>query len=137
MKETYVTDHLIMPLTSKRYNVPIKEGDIFKVATLNKFAEKYNYFKKCNTDISTRQAIGVFVILKLIDEVWYVYEFDKIKNTLSIAKKFRTLTELLQNKMFYGMFFYGNLFDGNFETDSKFPIDDKNIKHYKKLFKQL
>ena len=35
------------------------------------------------------------------------------------------------------MFFYGNLFEGIFETDNTFPIDDKNIKHYKKLFKNL
>ena len=129
--------NLFIPPTSIPFQRPMKDGDIFKVATLNKFAEKYNYFKKCNTDISTRQAIGIFIILKLIDDVWYVYEINKNKNTLSLAKKFRTLTELLQNKMFYGMFFYGNLFDGNFETDSKFPIDDKNIKHYKNLFKNL
>ena len=129
--------NLFIPPTSIPFQRPMKDGDIFKVATLNKFVEKYNYFKKCNIDISTRQAIGIFIILKLIDDVWYVYEINKNKNTLSLAKKFRTLTELLQNKMFYGMFFYGNLFEWNFETDSKFPIDDKNIKLYKKLFKKL
>ena len=63
MKETYVTDYLITPLTSKRYNVSIKDGDIFKIATLNKKTEKYKYLRNCNTSISTRQAIGVFVIL--------------------------------------------------------------------------
>lgn len=129
--------NLFIPSTSIPFQRPMKDGDIFKVATLNKFVENYNYFKKSNTSISTRQAIGVFITLKNIDGIWYVYEIDTNKNTLSIAKKFRTLTELLQNKMFYGMFFYGNLFDGNFETDSKFPINDKNIKHYKNLFKKL
>lgn len=124
--------NLFIPPTSIPFQRPMKDGDIFKVATLNKFAEKYNYFKKCNTYISTRHAIGVFVTLKLIDDVWYVYEINKNKNTLSLAKKFRTLTELLQSK-----WFYGNLFEGNFETDSKFPIDDKNIKLFKKLFKKL
>ena len=126
--------NLFIPPTSIPFQRPMKDGDIFKVATLNKFAEKYNYFKKCNTDISTRQAIGIFIILKLIDDVWYVYEINKNKNTLSIAKKFRTLNELFQSKWFYGMFYYGNLLDRNVETDEEFAYNNKIIELYKSLF---
>ena len=120
--------NLFIPPTSIPFQRPMKDGDIFKVATLNKFVEKYNYFKKCNIDIS------IFIILKLIDDAWYVYEINKNKNTLSLAKKFRTLTELLQNKMFYGMFYYGNLLDRNVETDRDFSDNNKIIELYKSLF---
>ena len=115
-------------------NTKLKDGDIFKVATLKKNIKNYKYIREHNTSISPRQAVGVFITLKKVDGIWYVYEIDTLKKNISIAKRFRTLGELLQSKWFYGMFYYGNLFDRNVETDREFANDDKIIELYKNLF---
>ena len=126
----YLLNSDIDELTNTRF----KDGDIFKVATLKKNIKNYKYIREHNTSISTRQAIGVFITLKNKDGIWYVYEIDTHKNKISIAKKFRTLNELLQNKWFYGMFYYGNLLDRNVETDRDFSDNNKIIELYKSLF---
>lgn len=136
MEITDISKYLLFS-NDKRSKTPIKDGDIFKIATLKKNIKTHNYFKKCYTHINTRHAVAVFIILKKIDNVWNVYEIDEIKKKISVAKKYRTLTELFQNKGLYGMIFYGNLFDGDIDTDNTFQINDEIIEHFKNLFNEL
>ena len=127
-------EYLSNPDIDELTNTRLKDGDIFKVATLKKNIKNYKYIREHNPSISTRQAIGVFITLKKIDGIWYVYEIDNLKEKISIAKKFRTLNELFQSKWFYGMFYYGNLLDRNVETDEDFAYNNKIIELYKSLF---